>query len=179
MHKRSRKGFTIAELAGLLLVFFILLVFPFINLAAIGIRCFTVIAAAKEAAHKAAKSLTYEKPAPAEITLGNNQPALTVANNVVAAYAKSFNGITIQNVRVGIVVVNTESGAESPPVYAPLTKVDQLDNSYYLDVDITASTEPLLAYRGGLLGNVPGLTSPLSICAHAHRYFENAKGLVM
>ena len=174
---RSNKGTTIAESPMILMVLFIFMAFPLINLGAIGLRSYFVIASCREAAHRASKSLTYEQAAP--VQLGNNTPAITVAEQTVQRYINSFNGVKVQSVRSGIVTVNNTTGNKTGPVYAPLASGNTYGNVYYLEVELQAEAQPLITYNGGLLGDIPGLTRPLTIQTHAREVFENPKGLSM
>lgn len=174
---RSNKGTTIAESPMILMVLFIFLAFPLINLGAIGIRSYFIINSCKEAAHRASKSLTYEQAAP--VQLANNTPAITVAEQTVKRYMNAFTGVKVQSVRSGIVTVNNTTGVKTGPVYAPLSGGNMYGNVYYLEVELQATAEPLLTYNGGLLGDIPGLTRPLTIQTHAREVFENPKGLQM
>ncbi len=174
---RTGKGTSIAELAGILLVFFIFLAFPLMNLCALGLRSSLLMNSAREASIKASKSLTFSV-APEGVV--NNIPATVVAKDTVRTYLAKFSGINVSAVRVGILTVSNASGVRSGPVYAPLSTVDrQFGNTYYLDVTVDGEAEPLVTYLGGLLGPIPGLTSPVKLSAHGQRVFENPRGLTM
>jgi hypothetical protein len=177
---RSCRGQALAETAGLLAVFFIFLTFPLMNLGAIGMRAFFVVNSAKVGAERACKSLTYR--AKADIpdgTLANNTPAETVARNEVQRYLNSFSGAKLVSVKTGIVDINNITGEKTGPFYTTLSSLPQENHSYYIDVQVNAETDPLLSYKGGMLGDIPGLTRPFPLSMHGQRVFENPKGLQM
>lgn len=173
--QRTSKGTTIAESPMVLMVLFIFLAFPMINLGAIGYRSYFLINSCREAAHRAAKSLTYKDPAP--VTAANNTPAITVAERTIRQYLGIFNGVEVKNIKTGIVTINNQTGAKSGPVYSPVNST--YGNIYYLDVELEAEAVPMITYSGGLLGSIPGITSPIRIQTHAREVFENPKGLRM
>jgi len=180
MKKRNQKGQAIAEMAGILLLLFLFLTFPLMNLAAIGLRTCFIISSAKVAAHKASKSLTYLAPAniPAGIVC-NNTPAVQVAKDTVANYLKPFSGVKVVSVNVGIMSINDSTGSKVGPVYQPISSGNTYGNTYYLDVDVIAEADPLLTCNANLIGSIPGLTRPLRLVTHGQRVFENPKGLSM
>ncbi|HEY9787960.1 MAG TPA: hypothetical protein V6D17_21405 [Candidatus Obscuribacterales bacterium] len=174
--QRNSKGTAIAESPFVLLVLFIFLAFPMINLGAIGYRSYFLIASCKEAAHKASKSLTYQTKVP-DVQLGNNNPAVEVAQETIRRYLNSFNGVKVNEIKTGIVVVENATGKKSGPFYTPISGADVYGNVYYLEVELDAEAVPMITYGGGLLGNIPGITSPVRIKTHAREVFENPKGL--
>lgn len=177
---RNARGNSICESPCVLLVLFIFLAFPMINLGAIGLRTYLLIASGKEAAHRAAKSLTYQTPAQLPPgTVANNVPAVQVAEETVYRYLNNFTGVGISTVKAGIVTVNNTTGVKTGPVYQPLPASNLYGNIYYLDVEIEGQANPLVTYSGGLLGPIPGITSPVKISTHAREVFENPKGLTM
>ncbi len=175
---RRSQGTSIAELAGILLVLFIFFAFPLMNLCALGLRSSLLISSAKEASIRASKSLTYSV-APSGVA-GNNVPAIQVAQETVKSYLANFSGVKATSVQVGIITVNNSNGIKSGPVYSALPTTDTtFGNTYYLDVVVTGQAEPLVSYIGGLLGPIPGLTSPIQLVCHGQRVFENPKGLTL
>jgi hypothetical protein len=163
---RSDRGQAIAEMAMLLMAFFIFLSFPLMNLGAIGMRACFVMNSAKVAAEKASKSLTFRAPAPIPAgTLANNVPAETVAQAQVQNYLNSFNGARVLSIKVGIVDIDNLTGAKVGPIFAPMTQRPRDGHTYYIN--------------GGLLGSIPGLTAPLKLTTHGERVFENPKGLML
>lgn len=173
--QRAQKGTAIAESPIVLLTVLIFLAFPMINLGAIGYRSYFLIASCREAAHKAAKSLTFRQKAP--IQVANNVPAETVAADTITRYLSIFNGVQIKSVRTGIVTINNKTGEKTGPVYNPVKTT--YGNIYYLDVELVAEAVPMITYNGGLLGAIPGITAPVRIQTHAREVFENPKGLTM
>jgi len=177
---RSCRGQALAETAGLLMVFFIFLTFPLMNLGAIGMRACFVVSSAKIGAERACKSLTYQVKANVpDGTLANNTPAVTVAKNEVTRYLGSFSGAKLVSIKTGIVDINNVTGEKKGPFFTPLTTLPQENHTYYVDVQVNAETEPLLSYKGGMLGDIPGLTAPFPLSMHGQRVFENPKGLQM
>lgn len=113
-------------------------------------------------------------------TVANNVPAVQVANQTVQRYLTSFRGVQANNIKVGIVVVDNNSGLKTGPIYTPLpAPVDAFNKIYYLDVEVLGQIDPLVTYTGGLLGPIPGLTSPFFMYAHGQEVFENPKGLTL
>lgn len=176
--RMQQSGTSIAELAGILLVFFIFLAFPLMNLCTLGLRSSLLMNSAREASISASKSLTYSATPVGAV--GNTTPAIQTANVTVKNYLSHFSGVNVSAVRVGILTVSNASGNRQGPVYKPLSSVDQqFGNTYYLDVAVDGEAEPLITYRGGMLGPIPGLTSPIKLSAHGQRVFENPRGLTM
>ncbi len=177
---RSCRGQVLAESAMLLAVFFIFLSFPLMNLGAMGMRSCFVMNSAKVGSERACKALTYRVAAniPAG-TLANNVPAEFVARTEVNRYLNSFSGARVIDVKTGIVDIDNATGAKVGPTYAPLTSRPQDGHTYYIDVLVKAETDPLLSYKGGWLGDIPGLTAPFPLAIHGQRVFENPKGLML
>lgn len=179
---RSKTGSYLVEAPGIMLILFVFLTFPLMDMAAVGLRSYFLITSAREAAHHASKSLTYSTAAPLPAgTLANNVPAMTVASDTVRNYLRPFSGVEASNIKVGILIVDNATGSRSGPFFEPLSQ-DQINlakNQYYLDVQVQGNVKPLISYEGGLLGSIPGLTAPYNLFAHGEDVFENPKGLTL
>ncbi|HEY9784528.1 MAG TPA: hypothetical protein V6D17_03930 [Candidatus Obscuribacterales bacterium] len=176
--ERSKRGSALAESPIVLLAMLIFLAFPMVNLGAIGYRTYFIIASTKEAAHKASRALTYAQPAQ-DNTFANNVPAVKVAEETVRRYLNAFNGVRINKIRTGIVVINNVTGQKSGPFYQPVSSVDVQNTVSYIEVHVEGEAVPMITYLGGLLGPIPGITSPVKISTNAREVFENPKGLMM
>lgn len=178
--RRSCRGQALAESAMLLAVFFIFLTFPLMNLCAIGMRACFVMNSAKIGAERACKSLTYEAKANIpDGTIANNTPAVAVARAEVTRYLNSFSGAKLIDIKTGIVDIDNVTGEKKGPYYHVLNQRPQENHTYYIDVQVKAETDPLISYKGGMLGEIPGFTKPFPLAIHGQRVFENPKGLQM
>lgn len=175
---RSVKGTAIAETPAVLLVLFMFLAFPMINLGMVGYRTYFLINSAREAAHRASRSLTYSQPVQ-NATLGNNTPAVKVARDTVDRYIGTFNGVKVQSVQTGMVVVNNITGSKQGPFYNPIPLSAARGAVVYIEVKVEGEAAPMVTYLGGLLGPIPGITSPVKIQTHAREVFENQRGIMM
>ena len=175
---RTISGTTIAELAGIVFIFFFFLALPMIDLCLIGYRSSIVFGAVRDAATQASTSLTYSSPVPS-LTAANNVPAVQRAQNAVQQYLHPFSGLRMSRPRVGIVVVNNTTGKKSGPFYHPLISIDDEANAYYLDVSVKAEAEPIAEYLSPIVGRIPGIAAPIVFEPHTQRRFENPRGLTM
>lgn len=165
---RSRRGSFIADAPMALWLLFIGLTLPFLNLASITMRYTFVLAAARDGAFAASRETTY--------TLAD-----AALRAKVAQTAASFTGITINPAQVRTYVVTTNIATKvSTRQPARLgAAANPTANIYSIEAEVPALIQPFINLNGmgGMLPNVPGLTSPVATTCICREYFENPQGL--
>lgn len=168
---RSKNGSSLLELPCTLLVFFVMLLLPMLNLATTSLRCSLMGMAAQEGAHAAAKARTYEsgtteKPA-----------AISVASAVVNEAASRFSGLIVENVSTNIIITDSTSGSVSKQSARLITPPDSSRFIYQIETNVRARVEPLFVVNNSLFGDIPGLTSAIPMSYSTREMFENPSGL--
>ncbi|HEY9869580.1 MAG TPA: hypothetical protein V6D08_10480 [Candidatus Obscuribacterales bacterium] len=169
-------GNVTAELPVVLLVLFIFLAFPMLNLATSSVRAYFLRSAVLQAAHNAAKACTFATNVPAQEGEPPCSSALSIANKTLDDFAGSFKGVAITNREISIVVQNIASGSESSST-SPLSTVDPEKNLYYLEVSVDGEAMPLIPMTGTMVPQVPGLTSAMKLKLSGREIFEQTEGL--
>jgi hypothetical protein len=158
---------------SLALVFvFLLLSYPLLNLATIGVRSLILLNATNQAARQASHALRWRSSG------AKNEPpdALTIVNIVLTDDLSARAGIKMLETKVAIVVKNAD-GSRSGPFYNPLKSadIDVFRKTYYLQVEVLAQIDPLFTYPAA--GQIPGLTSSYMTKLRAENVFEHPQGL--
>jgi hypothetical protein len=174
--ERRLCGNVTAELPVVLLVLFIFLAFPMLNLATSSVRAYFLRSAVLQAAHNAAKACTFATNVPAQEGEPPCAAAVSIANKTLDDFAGSFNGVSITDREISIVVQEISSGSESSST-SPLSSVDPEKNLYYVEVSIDGEAMPLIPMTGTMVPQVPGLTSAMKLKLSGREIFEQTEGL--
>ena len=168
---RKFKGSTLAELGPVVFVLFFMFVFPLINLGTIGLRYGLLASAARDGAHAAATSYTFEIGSPGKPAAINNTAS------AVTEFVDRYSGITVTSIDVDILItdINTETVTRSDGKLA--NPANTQNNIYSLESIVTARLDPLIAFDMPFNGDIPGLTGPWTTTVRAKEYAENSQGL--
>lgn len=169
--KRTSKGSSLLELPCTLLVFFIMLLMPMLNLATTTLRCSLMSTAVQEGAHAASKAKTYQNGS-------SDKPAATVvAPDVVKLVASKFSGLIVDDVETSIVITDSVNGSVNRQATKLTTPADTTRFIYQIETNVKAHVEPLMKFDSTLFGTVPGLTSAIPMSYSSRELFENPNGL--
>jgi len=199
--KRSTAGAIIAENAAVLYVLFVLIFFPLIDLAAMGLRAFCLWYACNQAAMAGAKGSQWSSGYSNGVSSGLTYYTSIKddATNVANSTAKMFSGIAINNgypqlsvILTGIAHSDTTNNQASvatvpiPSAELPLSSAGAqkaglpsvVDNSQYvpiLRVTVQGTIQPFLYVP--FFFSVPGLNSPFQMTIQADQQIENPLAL--
>lgn len=169
--KREKSGSTLAELAPVLFVLFFMFVFPLMNLGSIALRYALLTSAARDGAHAAATSYTFEVGSPGK------PPAQNSNAQAVNSFVDGYSGINISQIDVDILITDIQTQS----VTRSQTKLSQpanlQNNIYSLESIVTAQLEPLITFDMPFNSGIPGLTGPWTTTVRAREYAENSQGL--
>lgn len=168
---RSCKGYKMAELGPALFLAFVVLLFPMMTLATLGMRYTFLLIAAKEAARVAAKCSTFTTN-----TSSSNLSAKNLAPQIVNMYVAKFPGISVSQTDVLLMIYNIPNNTTTIQTTSP-TSIDTINNVYDIQVRVTATVRPLIM-NGSFFGSIPGLTAPFSVRTTAAATVENTNGLL-
>lgn len=178
--KRHRNGVgaSMAEFGPALFVFFLFILFPLINLIALGTGAATVYLVAKQAASKAGSSATF-----GQALVASEARAYEIESGGFGKFAKlypvgGFNGsgvdlfITETNIATN---VSTQSGPNTPFVTNP---VNTDNNLYSYDAVATYNVGPFMEMGGiPFIGSIPGIGSAVQLTYTASENVEHPEGL--
>lgn len=170
---RNNHGSNLAELPVVLMVVFLCLLFPMINLVSLGVRSGLAFAAVQDAVRLASRSRSFQ------VDTDNGPSAKTSAIETLTRFQNGFSGIKLagQSTTVSIIQTPIANPAETLKTQSPLESIDTKTNLYQIEVAIDAQTSPLVLMKKGLLGDIPGVTSPLKYKLAARSVVEYAPGL--
>lgn len=185
---RSCNGSDIVEMPLVLLVLFMFLAFPMINLATATVRAYLIRSIVTDAAHKGARACTFRTPVPqganAEDEPGCDS-AINLAESELADFVNNpanqkFPGISIEVPKYFVYYKNVNSGswkrsADKQPL-AP-SEIDETNCRYYFEISATGHANPLINMSGTMVPQVPGLSSPVDVSVEARELFEQVQGL--
>jgi hypothetical protein len=168
---RNQSGQSIAEVPAALYVLFVLLAFPMIDLAAVGLRYTFCTLAVDEAAGEAAMCKTFM------VDSSKTDPsAQTAAQQTINRVLSKFNGLTKIDFKLRLVTTRIDNGMTTRQE-TPLAKpADTNTNVYVVEPELVADVQPLVTMPFFNL-NIPGITGPLRADVTARKYCENPQGL--
>lgn len=161
-----------AELPMAMWALLVMITIPMIDLATVALRSTCLVTAAHEAAHNAARAKSFLTPVSA-----SDDSATTAAQNTVTQVLQRFSGIRSTSVVTNLVITDTatlQTTRRTTPLNAP---ADIVDNTYSLEVVVTAQVSPLIMYNGRMLGSIPGLSAPVTVTCAAQEFSEYPAGL--
>lgn len=178
--KRHRNGVgaTIAEFGPALFVFFLFILFPLVNLIAMGTGAATVYLTAKQTAVKAADSTTFGQG-----LLAAEDRAYEIESGGFGDFSKmnpigGFNGsgVDIYVIETNIATnVSTRNGPNTPFVTNPVNT-----DTYLYSYESVATFEigPFMEMGGvPFIGNIPGIGVPAQLTYTASENVEHPEGL--
>jgi Flp pilus assembly protein TadG len=166
---RNERG-SIAELPVVLWVLFSLLVFPLLDLAAIGLRTAQVSMAAQRACAMASRANSFHEQ------LNGNRSAMEVAQAEADNLAKNYGGVRITKVKTSILVTKVDTHQVTVHDDALAQPANTADNIYQIKVAVSAEADPLITIPY-LPVSVAGMTEPLKITFSDQQYAECPQGL--
>ncbi len=184
MLKSSRKnnGTSMAELPLVLLILFVILGFPLIDLVTITLQCTWVRTVVRRAAEESAKKATFD-----DATDPNS--ARATAKRIIENSLAPMN-IKTETPDVKIVVLKGAKTTNSPATrkdHSATIGTYLADQQYHcfnpdvhvseLEVSVKASITPFLVFNKSMFGKVPGLTEPFEIRESARAFFEHPESL--
>ncbi len=170
---RNKRGSMIAELPVVIWIIFILLFFPFLDLASVCLRTYFLYQYTQQAALEAARAPSFSRPISPDLS------AVQAAQEIVNSLKTSFTGIDVKNVDTRIGWIDAQSGASqtsNTPLNPP---VDSSKSIYQIEVTTTADLEPFIPNVPEIFGSIPGLTAPMRLSVRAREYCESPAGLTI
>lgn len=164
---RSETGSDIAELPVAIFVFLLVALFPLLDLGTLWMGSSSLHLAARHAAVEAGRQPTYSK-------------AVTKARAMAAVAATGGVHIDKTDVTAWQVPYDpTGTPTRVTGAGTPTCDFNRITNGCQLEVTVTGTVAPLVTLSGlsGILGNVPGLTGPLTVVASSMSTYENTDGL--
>ena len=170
---RSRRGNTIAELPAVLIVLFMFLTFPLLDLATVTLRYTYLTSMSRDAAHEAAKAKSFL------VDSSPTQPSATnAAQTWINMVKNNFQGVVVDTLTTNIVI--TDIGTQTVtrqtlPLAAP---ADTAQNLYAIETVVTGRCFPIINFGGSKwFPAVPGLSGPMSVTVSSQEMCENTQGL--
>lgn len=169
MANKRQKGQSISELPAAVFLFLTALLLPLADLATFALRATNVFAAARNAAHVAGRSNSFNDAV-------SNAKARAVYSNEM-----TLDGVEIKDsdVRVFIVGSPLKAGKKAIRQETALISAEPKDYLYQVEVEITAKVKPLIVLSPELFGSVPGLTEAFIIKTSNREYCERPRSFVL
>ncbi len=175
---RRQNGSSIAELPVAIFGLFFIILFPLLDLGTIALRSATVYEAARNAAHHAGRAKTF-------LSNGEDGELSSKSSAVAWALATAKNalaGTEIKKEDVKLSIIGTpfdDKKYTTVTSTAPLNETQPENYVYQIEVQVTGKVEPLVKLNNELMGDIPGLTSPLKVSATFREFCEHPAGLCM
>lgn len=172
MSMRRKSGASIADLPAVMWLLFVVILYPLIDLATVGMRYTFMVTTSREAAMAASRGKTFFADSSA-----SDLSAVHLASAMAANAASRFTGITLTSVSTDLVVTNLNTNAVTRQT-TPLATQPDIDNFLYAyEVTVTGNVWPLLPFKGPVFSNIPGLTGPMTVSITTQKMCENTQGL--
>lgn len=172
MSTRRKKGSSVAELPGVLWFLFVIILYPLIDLATVGMRYTFMLSTSREASMAASRAKTFYAD-----TSSTERSAINSANSMANNAAARFTGISLTSVTTQLVVTNLATNAVTR-YSTPLTTQPDIDNYLYsYEVTVRGNVWPLVPFKGPIFGGIPGLTGPMTVAITSQKMCENTQGL--
>lgn len=169
MRIRKANG-SIAELPAVLWVLFCLLIFPLLDLAAIGFRSAEISMAAQRACQMASRAGSFQAG------VNGNKSAVEIALAETNNLAKDYGGVRVSSVKTSILTTNVDT-RNVTVVDHPLTSAaNTADNIYQIRVEVTADVQPLITIPYLPLA-ISGVTQAMKVTCSDQQYAECPQGL--
>lgn len=177
---RSQTGAHSAEFACALFVFFLMLLFPLINLAGFAMAAGTQYMLTVQAVSNAGTAATYPEALTAMETTARGITSSGFGKFANLSPAGGFSGsgadLFIQRTTLGSGSTTTVYGPNTPYVDV----IDKTNNVYEYQVRSIFNVQPFLNLAAiPFIGNVPMIGQPIRLSFVANRLVEDDKGLVL
>ncbi len=173
---RRPHGSTITEFGPTLLIAFAIIVFPLLAFGTLGLRYIFLLNATRLAAQSASRCQTFKTN-----ISPTNLSSVTTALNVSKNSISGLGGNTVSWVSTNTYIYVCPLGSTTvttPGANTPLpAPADPVNNSYNCVVNISATLAPIFPGFHSMLGNIPGLNSPINATAQTAEFFENTSNL--
>ena len=169
--KRTDRGSIAAEYVAALVVFFLFITFPTIDLATIAYRYTLMSQITKECAHTAAISDSWT-------SAGSTNDALTNADRVWQKW-KAEDSYAIKNATMQMRINSTDITTKAVTHgawNAKLPAVPPAGVICTIECNVAGDVNPLLYMQGSPI-NIPGVTSPMHFDLSSQELSENLSGL--
>lgn len=193
---RSDGGTLIAELPAAVYLLLFVVFLPILDLAAMAARACVVHAAARNAAHYAARAGSFEQDSESGALSAKSIARLKVRQTLQS----SLEGVAVEPSNVKVVIIGTplkpslpairqervlepsqlDGGDEEEALEILAGKKTEPPKSPYLfqtEVTVSGEVEPLLLLNKDLFGTIPGLTANFPVSASFREATENPSGL--
>lgn len=167
---RSNSG-SVAEMAPVLFVIFFLFVIPMINIGCLATRYALAMTACREAAHQAAVAYTFQTGS------AGRPSAMDACDQAILNTVAKFSGITVASKDLDIIATNINTQAINRYPGKLTSPANTQTDVFSLETNMVVDLDPLIAYNGPFLSNIPGLTGPYRVNLYAREYAENPQGL--
>ena len=169
---RRTQGNTIVELPFVIWGVLLVLFFPLINYATIGIRSAFVFNACQIAALTASKARSYDT------STASDPSAKQLALNTATLALSTCDGVKLNSVKTEILTTKisdkTKSAQEGKLSAPPNTAV----NTYQLQVTVNTDINPLIMVDSQFFGNIPGISAAYNLKVTQRHFVENSQGLM-
>lgn len=177
---RNSLGAGVAELGPAMFVFFLFILFPLINLIAMGTGAATVYLISKQCASKAAASATFPQALVASQDAANNliTGGFGKFANLTPIGGYNGSGVDIYITETNIATnVSTKNGPNTSLVSNP---VDTNQYLYSYDAVVTCDVGPFMNMNGvPFIGSVPGIGVPARLTYTASENVEHPEDLTV
>jgi hypothetical protein len=166
---RSKTGSIALEYVAALVILFLVLCFPLMNLATVTYKYNLVVAAVHTATNRAAKADTFSGT-------GNAIAALVPAT--VSNFLNNVKGVQVQQIDYRINESDpTTTTVTHYPMRTRLSTVPDVRHIYCVETIVAARVDPLIYINVGFIPSIPGLTGPASYTVASQEIVENVTGL--
>ncbi len=165
-----RSGSFIAEYVAVIVVIFLCLLFPLINLVTAGLRYCLVLQAVHDGLQAAAPATTFT------VASGTNS-VMNLGPTAIADTLSKYTGISNTSIRTRI--KSTDIATQTVTDYPWDTKLAApaaQTSIYTIECQVSADVEPLINF-GGVCQMVPGICGPMHVDIAAQELTENPAGM--
>ena len=170
---RSCKGSIAAEHTAVLVVMFMGMFFPFVNLATGGYRYALALQSVHNGAYQGSVANTWTSGSdPKGNAVMDTVPA--TINNFIAANT----GVHNPTVKVRMLDTNINTGAVTPLPYGSKLPTDPVAGHIYsIECTLDCDIDPLVVLKSGFVPQVPGMTSSFHSSMTAKQLLESPGGM--
>jgi len=169
---RKQSGYVIAENASAIIVLFLGLLFPLIDLATAGLRYSLLMKAVHDGAHASLSCLSFSSGSSPSAVLDIVPVQITKSLLGVSGVTNTTTTVQIISSRIsdGAVIVNTPNQKLSAPA-------DTLNYLYANQVTVKAQLAPFITYTAPFLPSIPTLNAPFTTSISCQEISDNPQGL--
>ena len=165
-------GTAMAEFPVMLWFLLVIILFPMINLSTVCLRSYFLYQACHNAAVAASKATSFET------SFAPNVSSKDSANQIATEIAAKWSGVHLTSVTTQLVTTDINTLVETVSNTRLALPPNVAANNYHVRVTVTGTVDPLLIFNLGILGGIPGLTSPIALTMNDQNFVENTQGLV-